>query len=380
MLGFQDQSVQYTGIQDKAYHLVASSPIVAYQFNPLDNVHVFSADASLLLPAHTFDRTYHVLTYPTITRSRTGSNDFPGYFTVVASEPGTTMVTVRVTAGVRAGEGVAAMSAGEQRTFALQQYQVLNMEAVGSADGSLMMPGGDLTGSVVTSDKPVGVFGGHVAATVWNSATPVCCADHLEEQLYPTSAWGKSYAVIRSELRGGFQPDLIRVLAFRPNTTVTVRPAGAPCGPLDAGQFCDLYVSENVEIEGSEPISVGHFLLSSNSMVFGPENEGDPSLALAVPTEQYRKSYTFLTPSQYDVNYVSIAAPASGRVMLDGKDVTTLLAAFGSGRLVGGRVSLTEGQHQVSCSAGCGIEVTGWSFDVSYMLTGGLDLNPLLVP
>ena len=49
-LGLADQSLDYSGIETKAYKLVSSAPIVAYQFNPLDNVGVFSNDASLLIP------------------------------------------------------------------------------------------------------------------------------------------------------------------------------------------------------------------------------------------------------------------------------------------------------------------------------------------
>src|SRR6185369_14351284 len=39
-----------TCLSSHAFHITSTAPIVAYQFNPLENVNVFSNDASLLLP------------------------------------------------------------------------------------------------------------------------------------------------------------------------------------------------------------------------------------------------------------------------------------------------------------------------------------------
>jgi hypothetical protein len=42
-----DQSIDGTGTSRRAYKITSDLPIVAYQFNPLDNVDVFSNDGSL---------------------------------------------------------------------------------------------------------------------------------------------------------------------------------------------------------------------------------------------------------------------------------------------------------------------------------------------
>ena len=60
------------------------------------------------------------------------------------------------------------------------------------------MDGADLTGTIITSDKPIGVFGGHEAAV---SGTQ-CCADHIEQQLFPVATWGKTYIATKSFPRG----------------------------------------------------------------------------------------------------------------------------------------------------------------------------------
>jgi len=368
MMGFADQSLDHSGIETKAYKLVASAPIVAYQFNPLDNVGVFSNDASLLIPQHAYDVAYTGVTFKTLTR-RPATNDYNGYLTVVAAGAGTTTVTVSgVKAGVRAGTGVAAIAAGGSQTFTLNQFQTLNLEAVG---------GGDLTGTQITCSQPCGMFGGHEATVLSQAAQSPCCADHLEDQIFPNSTWGKVYVVARSKPRTTVVPDMIRIVAQHDATTVTFNPAQTGCtAPLGIGQFCDVFISGDVQVSANEPILIAHYLSSNGGTQM---DAGDPSLSFAVPTEQYRSQYTLLVPSQYNENYLSIVAPAAGTVTLDNMNVTGMLAAFGDGAFKAGRVPVPAGAHNLVCSDGCGVEVYGWSDAVSYLFAGGLDLEQIVI-
>jgi hypothetical protein len=366
MNGIADASLDFSGIERKAYKLTSTQPIVAYQFNPLNNVGVFSNDASLLLPAHAFDLDYTGFTYKTLTR-RPGLHDYNGYVTVVASGPGATMVTVTATAAVRAGLNVPAIAANGSMTFTLQQFETLNLEAV--ADG-------DLTGSQITCSQPCGVFGGH-EATVLSQQTPSpCCADHLEDQIFPNSTWGKIYVVARSQPRTTAVPDMVRIVAQRANTSVTFTPAQTGCASaLGVGQYCDVFITGDVHIAATEPILVGHYLTSNGGT---QADAGDPSMAFAVPTEQYRTQYTLLVPMQYNANYFSIVSPATGTVTLDNNPVTQL-TPFGDGSFKAGRIPVQAGQHNLVCSEGCGVEVYGWSDAVSYLFAGGLDLEQIVI-
>jgi hypothetical protein len=372
-LGFPDQSLDMTSQERKSYKLVSSRPIVAYQFNPLDNVGVFSDDASLLLPVHTFDTTYVALTWPTLVR-RPLAHDYHGYVTIVASAPGTTHVTVDATARVSAGPSLSGFGPGS-RDFALQQYEALNLEADGNGPG-----GGDLTGTRITGDQPFGVFVGHEATTLTDgpSTQSPCCADHLEEQLFPASTWGHHYAIAHSQPRAS-APDVVRVLALRASTQLTWNPApSGNCGTLGAGEFCDVSIQGDTELTASDPVLVGHFLVSTGGIA---PDSGDPSLALSVPVEQFRTDYTFLVPMQYNANYVSLVArTGSGPVVLDGMNVASMLTLFGSGALRAARLPLQAGQHAIQCPDGCGIEVYGWAPAVSYMFAGGLNLNQIVIP
>ncbi|MBE7451287.1 MAG: IgGFc-binding protein [Kofleriaceae bacterium] len=366
MMGLADQSLDHSGIERKAYKLTSSAPIVAYQFNPLDNVGVFSNDASLLIPRHAYDLAYTGVTYRTLTR-RPATNDYNGYLTIVASAPGTTTVDVTVTAGVRAGLNVPALAAGASHQFTLQQYETLTLQAVAGAD---------LTGTAITCGQPCGVFGGHEATNLSNQAQSPCCADHLEDQIFPNSTWGKVYVVARSQQRTTAVPDMVRVVAQRANTTVTFNPPQSGCSaPLGAGQFCDVFITGDVQVTGSEPILVAHYLLSNG----GTQNDaGDPSMSFAVPTEQYRYQYALLVPGQYNNNYLSIVAPAGGTATLDGSPVTGF-TSFGDGSFQVARVQVQAGAHNLICSEGCGVEVYGWSDAVSYLFAGGLDLEQIVI-
>ncbi|MCA9516319.1 MAG: IgGFc-binding protein, partial [Myxococcales bacterium] len=203
------RDINGTELAPKAYQVSSSVPIIAYQFNPLENANVFSNDASLLLPSTLLGSEYFVMT-----REQT-FDVLRGYLTIIAIMPGETNVSVQVTAPTEAGTiyagtadeaAIPHMEAGTTKNFKMKQFDVLNIETD--------RPGADLTGSRVLSDKRVAVFGGSEAANAPNTARCVdidpttkvgvcewdhsttcrtltdcvnagfntCCADHLEQQ------------------------------------------------------------------------------------------------------------------------------------------------------------------------------------------------------
>jgi hypothetical protein len=119
-MGFPDASIDLSGISAKAYKITSNRPIVAYQFNPLDNVDVFSNDGSLLIPHTTWDTSYYAMSYPTLTR-RDDTNDYNGYVAVVAWADDTE-VAITPAADVRAGPGFTAIAAGTTATFTLDAF------------------------------------------------------------------------------------------------------------------------------------------------------------------------------------------------------------------------------------------------------------------
>jgi len=367
MLGLSDQSITWSSISAKGYHVTSSRPIVAYQFNPLDNVGVFSNDASLLLPTTTYDTRYYVVTQPS-QGGRPEHQDAGGYTSIVAAAA--TTIAVTPSAHIKAGlDGVPDIAAGATQMFTLAAGQVLTLTAEA---------GQDLTGTLIESTDfvPFGAFAGHVC-TALSDDPDACCCDHLEDQLFPTSTWGKSYAVARTLPRGG-DMDRLRIIAKGEDTSVTFDPPVATCPTMTAGEWCEVDVPADVVITASQPVMVGQFLLSVGTNTPGSMPQGDPAMAFVVPVEQFRAAYDLLVPSQYLTNFFSIAAPASGHVILDGVDVSNQLQPFASGTWRAGRIEVSAGRHRLECG-GCGVTVGGYDLAVSYLFAGGLDLEQIEV-
>jgi len=407
------RDVNGTIIAPLAYRLHSSIPITAYQFNPLENVGVFSNDASLLLPENVLGK-YHIV----MTREQTFEKPaLRGYFTVIAVRSGETQVAVTVTAHTLAsnekdGGGnpvVPAMEPGDSKTFILQQFDVLNIET--NAIGA------DLTGSLVISDRDVAVFGGSEASNAPNSnhcnfqygvcqweldkgkpinqATPcqthedckdfiTCCADHLEQQIYPVRTWGKHYIAAKSYDRN-LELDVWRILAAEDGTVVTTFPPQANIPVLNRGQWYEFETRDHFEILADKPILVGQFLAAeqapdpnvSGIPGVGDAGIGDPAFILSVPVAQYRKDYVFLAPNKYQADYVNIVAPVGAAVELDGEvlDDAYFESITPDYRVV--RRQVEDGVHRVVADMPVGVVVYGYDQYVSYGYPAGLDLRDL---
>ena len=157
------RNINATTQEPLAWRVNATSPIAAYQFNPLENVGVFSNDASLLLPSEMLGKWY-------LAMSREESfSILRGFVTVVGASGGTTNVTVTFSPTtlrtLKSSDGTIKSydcrpgSTSQQCSaeFVLNQWDTLNIETD--------EVGGDLTGTEIFADKPVAVFAGSEAAS-----------------------------------------------------------------------------------------------------------------------------------------------------------------------------------------------------------------------
>jgi hypothetical protein len=366
----------------RAWRMESTAPIIAYQFNPLENVGVFSNDASVLLPSNTWGTEYLVMT-----RWQTGDS-YRGYVTIVAGFENTE-VSVKVTAQTKAGGSVPALSAGETYTTTLQPFEVLSIESGASCAFAVPKDAcGDLTGTVVTSSKPV--------------TGQKCCADHLEMQMLPVSAWGKTYVASRSAARGT-EPDYWRILASKDNTKVVTTPTQAFIPTLNRGQWYEISSKESFVVDATEPVAVGQFLASSfevsssslPSFCSGSgqstcpsghtcvssscEPIGDPAFILAVPVEQFRNEYVFLAPNKYLQDFANVIAPYGADVLLDGTSIASKLKPIPNSAYSVAQLPISDGVHTIESAdeSGIGIVVYGYDDDVSYGYPGGMSLKTL---
>ena len=240
---------------------------------------------------------------------------------------------------------------------------------------------GDLTGSLVASDNPVQVIGAHDCT---NLPADIAACDHLEESMFPFETLSDKYVIAAPEVpASGFENgkvEIIRIVGTATGTTLTYDPpqAGAPSTIPDGGF---------VEISGNAAsfyVTANHKILVAQYME-GEEaggGMGDPAMALAVATDQYRQSYLFHAPTNYESNFVQVTAPTGASIMLDGAPVTATFAPIGGSGFGIARIALPNtgtGDHNMTGTMPFGIQVYGYGQYTSYWYPGGLNLNTIPV-
>ncbi len=397
-----------------AYHLVSSRPIAVYQFNPLQYASIggpqgkdwtackstpptcpfpidcsktyysYSNDASLLIPSTAMTGNYRVA-------GRHGYfhlvASYPEFVTITGTQDNTSVsVFVSSTGTIEAGGGIPAVAAGGNTTLTLNAGDVVQLLTYTGLTGS-----GELSGSLVSANKPVQVITGTACSLVPDDK--VAC-DHTEESLLPAETFGKRYFVTPpTGPKGDVPGHVVRIYGNFDGTTFSY-PSGTPTGApttLDAGQWVDLgIVKESFEIEGNHAFAVATFQLAGSLVDPHPtdpnevnfDGKGDPSLSLMTAVEQYRTKYVFLAPLNYDVSYADIVMPMDAVLTLDGAPVSGTPTAIGSGHGVM-RVPLgpgNDGAHVLTASEPVGLQVLGYGRYTSYQFPGGMNLKAIAPP
>ena len=410
------RDVDGTILAPLAYRVQASIPITAYQFNPLDNVDVFSNDGSLLLPSNVLGKFYYYMSREQ-TFETTRAN-----LTVIAVRTGDTQVTVDVTAptlvgeNAHTGETIKHLEPGDTYTATLTQFDVLNIETD--------KMGSDLTGSRILASRDVAVIGASECANVPNTAGcdeekglceydgetkcitdydciqagfNTCCCDHIEHQLFPVKSWGLRYLASKMYPRNQ-ESDYYRIIAAENNTVVTTLPPQTVIPVLDAGEWIEFASKQNFEIVAKKPIMVGHFMASEHAPEPNVNGQpgiddagtGDPAFMLIVPVEQYRQDYVFLAPDKYLEDYVTIVAPSDAQVWFDCEEIVPATIAekceplaesdfelFGTGEYGTAKFEIDDGVHRLYADMPIGVAVYGYDQYVSYAYAGGLNMIDL---
>ncbi len=411
-----------TFVSPHAFHVVTTGPVVVYQFNPI--IQQFSNDASTLIPIQALGTDYIAMGFQTanpcgISGMHIDSIPDHGAITIIAPFDDTT-VTVTASHPLLASGGDSGLVIPEtakngQTTFKLGRYMVANLETK-QVEGSVFEcssavsgngQDGDVTGTYVKADKPIVVFtasergeGFGGADNIqyppdWDMDTDrICCTDHLEEQLFPVTAFGREFAVARSPIRstdstGWVEPDIVRVVGSVDGTTVTTNlPAPYNMFTLNAREKKTFAATTGFTISADKAIQVATYLVSQQFIKHG--QTGDPSQLTIPAAEQHRKDYVFLVPATFTKNYAVLAKPVTAHVILDGLPLESqefsqcVKAPVGT---IAGvdyeqvTCPLGDGRHAVSADLPFGLSVYGYYNVGSYAFVGGSDvklINPLL--
>ena len=225
--------------------------------------------------------------------------------------------------------------------------------------------GNDLTGTIITSDKKISVFGGNQCANVPQG---VGFCDHIVEQLPPTTAWGRRF--VTAPLATRVNGDTFRILAAHDGTTVTLN--GVAIGTIDRGEFIERIIDGAATIDADKPVLIAQY---SNGTDFDGVTS-DPFMMLVPPFEQFLASYVVTTPATgFETNFINVVAPtaAIGSITLDGLAIpSSSFSPVGTSSFSAAQLPVELGAHALKGSQPFGVFVYGFDQFDSYGYPGGL--------
>ena len=276
----------------KAFHLTTDLPVVAYQMLPYGGGAAAATGASLLLPSSAWGDNYIAVSAidptgppPPIPVAQGPSHN------IVAKEDNTT-VTIRPKSNIAAAGGLPAGMANQPYTFTLNKGQY--------AQFTQFQP---LSGSPITADKPVGVFGGHQIMSI-----DYCCGDHGEQMLAPVRALGSEYvAAPHPDRVPATEQRIYRIWGAVDGTQLTYDPPNVGPAQVRLGEMLEIRTATPFSVRSqdtSHPFAMFTYMKGSGAdedVAVGAVGGGvgDPDFVRLVPPQQYLTHYVFFTDPTY---------------------------------------------------------------------------------
>ncbi|XP_071499522.1 IgGFc-binding protein-like [Diadema antillarum] len=237
----------------------ATKDITVHGLNSL----TMTNDGFLVIPTHGLGKEYFVASYDPVPIEMS-------QFLISGVQPDT---TVTITTAARLQHNSQWYNKGQTLTVNVGKYESIQFQSQE-----------DLTGTKITSTKPVSVMSGASCTLV---PTQVYRCDHLVEHLPPFSTWGKRFTLLPFANRsGGF---IFRIIAGRPSTTVHIM--GNNVQLQFPGSFREFNqpASLKTTLQSDKPIMVVQYAKGMQK-----DNNGDPFMTVVPPVEQYiQKEVTF---------------------------------------------------------------------------------------
>ncbi len=252
----------------------------------------------------------------------------------------------------------------------------------------------DVTGTVITSNKPIGVVGASQCPFIPTS-DPYC--DHIVEMIPPIKNWGTTYYTVPFAGRrvGG---DTFLAIASDDNQTIYRN--GSVYSVLNKQKHLfDNSITDQSVWTSDKPFMLVQYINSSTfGTNSGPRNEGDPAMVMMNPAASYSKNTLIQTPPLIGsgqpkfFHFINILLPTSSflKTTMDGFPLTaipgTTIERFpitGSG-WEGVRIKYItrgtgEGAHIIRSDTAVGAYAYGISTDDSYAWAGPSKLDTTIV-
>jgi len=360
------------------FHIKAKNEVTVYGLSKA----LKSSDAFLAFPTDVLGTNYYVMSYNSNNNSSQG--DTPSQVAITATEDSTS-ITITLPKSV-AGTW---LSVGKVKKIMLNKQESYLIQANPNSND-------DLTGTHITSTKPIAVFGSQQRASI-PYTNSLAARDFIIEEMPPVSKWGfDAYLVPLPEPKGGTGNrnyyDLYRILASENGTVITQN--GNIIKTLNAGEFYEGNLIQAASISATAPILVALFKKSTSRTGGNTTSfDSDPFMMLVPPAEQFLKSYRWINSQAtqstynifgnktgeypiYDQQFVIVVAPKSsiGSIKIDGKTLNRSLKPIPNSNYSYDTILVGDGVHTISADSGIGIYVFGYGNADSYGYIGGMNM------
>ena len=232
---------------------------------------------------------------------------------------------------------------------------------------------GDLTGTIITSNKPLSVFVGHECGQVPDDMT---ACDHLVEQIPPDATWGTQFFTVPLDVRESGERYRIGTITNDNHVTVTCTSEGQTVPRLQINRTISSQSNPYVEFDtigdspnGVTPSYKRDFCCIETTkpaivMMYSKGHSadeitlpgfvgtiGDPFMLLVPSVSQYSNNYTVTVPNEVGADFIGHISYALPLQFFDNS--TILRNAF----TVNGTTLIPDsGYYPIYCSSGqvCG--------------------------
>ncbi len=352
------QSLAYMNCSDcilaQGIHITANDPVVVYG-------HIYAnarSDATLVLPTPTAGREYYAQSF---TQKVIGSNR-QNEFMVIGLED-STYVDITPAAGTLSGTH----TKGITYSKLLMQGEIYQVQS-----------DSDLTGSHIVSSNTTGKNCKRIAVFSGSSFTPLGCTsassgDNLFQQIYPVSAWGKTYATAPMKTRKG--GDYFRILASKSNTQITIN--GWNNQTIGAGQYYEWLSDSAQYITSTEPVQMAQYQRTQNC----DNVTGDPSMIILNSTEQQLDDITLYSSPYQNItgNYINVLMESddTSSFTLDGNKVSWSTIPSNNG-FAYTQITVSSGNHRLKADSGFNAIAYGFGNVESYGYSAGANIVNLV--
>ncbi len=338
-----------------------------------------TSDAMVVLPTDILDTEYAVLSYNS--DGRNFSDNTPSQFAVVATEDNTIV------------DFTLSMEAQDEPTTEFEVELQRGEAYLVQCSRQSINSSPDVSGSFVTSDKPIAVFAGHQRAVLPLEQSGAS-RDMLLEQVPPISTLGLYYFVAPFPLPSGVfssSGDIYRVLATRNNTDLIIDRTDTIT--LQKGEIYEAALIQAHELVSSKPVLVATYKKTSRLDNVGQEF-GDPFMMFIPPVEQFMRRYLVTNAITFEENagnwqevyqeqYVLLTIPTESiqQTRVDNNTVNASdFRPIGTSGYSFGVVNVVGGVHDVVSDTVFGINVFGYGGANSYGYVGGMQFREIYGP